>query len=56
MREIEFLLKDNETVGTWIIPADMSMEEAKKKQDDVSFRKHHMRGTRPFKEIRLEKK
>jgi hypothetical protein len=52
MREIEFLLKDNETVGVWNVPDDISMEDAKKSQDDPQFRYHHLKSTRPFKAIK----
>jgi hypothetical protein len=48
MREIEFLHNDNETVGTWVVPQDVSLEFARKKQDDPDFRKFHLRCTRPM--------
>ena len=52
-REIEFLLKDNETVGVWVVPEDVTLEIAKKKQDDPDFRKFHLRSTRPFVAVAL---
>ena len=46
MRKIEFLHNDNETIGTWSVPEDVSLESARKKQDDPDFRKLHLISTR----------
>ena len=49
MRNVEILLSDNVTVGKFRVPAEITMEGIKKKQDDPEFVGKYRTSTRPMK-------
>lgn len=49
MRNVEILLSDNKTVGVFRVPAEIAMEEIKKKQDDPDFIDNYRISTKPMK-------
>ena len=53
MRKVEILLNDNETVGTFNVPAEISMEEVKSKQDKCGFSENYRVATRPMVRTRI---
>jgi len=54
MRKVEILLGDNETVGTFRVPAEISMEEVKSKQNKAGFAERYRIATRPMVRTRIQ--
>lgn len=47
-RKVDLLLNDNRTIGTWLVPPYIDMEEIRVRQDEQHFCHLYLKSTRPM--------